>query len=59
MPLNYTPVPATFGLLPEPERNPVSFITSSVINASILALILYLGATAVHVLNSTNTNSQN
>ena len=50
MPLNYTPVPATFGLLPEPERNPVSFITSSVINASILALILYLGATARHVL---------
>jgi TonB family protein len=50
MPLDYTPVPATFGLLPEPERNPVSFITSSVINGSILALILYIGATARHVL---------
>ena len=50
MPLDYTPVPATFGLLPEPERNPVSFITSSVINGLILALILYLGATARHVL---------
>jgi TonB family protein len=50
MPLNYTPVPATFGLLPEPERNPVSFITSLVINGSILALILYIGATARHVL---------
>jgi TonB family protein len=50
MPLNYTPVPATFGLLPEPERNPVSFITSSVINGTILALILYIGATAKHVL---------
>ena len=50
MSLDYTPVPATFGLLPEPERNPVSFITSSVINGSILALILYIGATARHVL---------
>jgi TonB family protein len=50
MPLDYTPVPATFGLLPEPERNLVSFITSSVINGSILALILYIGATARHVL---------
>ena len=42
---------ATFGLLPEPERSPASFITSGVINGLILALMLYIGATAKHVID--------
>jgi TonB family protein len=33
-------------MLPEPERSTASFVTSVVINGSILALILYIGATA-------------
>ncbi|MGD0547341.1 MAG: energy transducer TonB [Terracidiphilus sp.] len=37
---------ATFGLLPDPERSPGSFITSIVINGLALALLLLLGATA-------------
>jgi TonB family protein len=38
------PIQATFGLLPEPERKPGSFITSMVINGLMLALFLYIGA---------------
>jgi TonB family protein len=34
------------GLLPEPERSPGSFIASTVINGLMLALMLYIGATA-------------
>ena len=45
------PVRATFGLLPEPERSPGSFITSMVINGLILALMLYIGATAKKVID--------
>ena len=41
---------ATFGLLPEPERNAGSFITSAMINGLILALLLYIGATARQVI---------
>ena len=37
---------ATFGLLPEPERSPASFITSMVINGLMLAVFLYAGAMA-------------
>ena len=37
---------ATFGLLPEPERSPGSFITSIVINGLALLLLFLLGATA-------------
>jgi TonB family protein len=37
---------ATFGLLPQPERNPASVITSTVINGMILITILYVGAMA-------------
>jgi TonB family protein len=37
------PERATFGLLPEPERSPGSFITSMVINGLMLALFLYIG----------------
>jgi TonB family protein len=39
-----------FGLLPEPERSPGSFITSMVINLLMLAAMLYLGARARQVI---------
>lgn len=50
MSLAYTPGRSNFGPLPEPERSTASFVTSAVINGSILALVLYIGATAKHVL---------
>ena len=50
MPLTYTPGRTNFGPLPEPERSTVSFLTSAAVNGSILALVLYIGATARHVL---------
>lgn len=37
---------ATFGLLPEPERSPASFISSMVINGLLLALFILIGAIA-------------
>jgi TonB family protein len=37
-----------FGLLPEPESNPGSFITSCIVNAVILALLLVFGTVAHH-----------
>ncbi len=40
------PVRATFGLLPEPERSPRSFIISMVINGTMLALFILVGALA-------------
>jgi TonB family protein len=46
MPETPNPEQATFGLLPEAERSPGSFLTSAVINGVFLALILILGATA-------------
>ena len=52
MALEYTPGRTNFGLLPEPERNPVSLITSFLVNGTILAVVLYIGATARHVLES-------
>jgi TonB family protein len=39
---------ARFGLLPEPERNPASIVTSFVINGGILVLLLVLGTYAHH-----------
>ncbi len=50
MEMNYTPGRTNFGLLPEAERSTASFVTSSVINGMALALILYIGATAKHVM---------
>ena len=50
MAVNYTPGRTNFGPLPEPERSTASFITSAVVNGTILALILYIGATARHVI---------
>jgi len=50
MSLNYSPGRTNFGLLPEPETSRTSFISSMVINGLILALALYIGATARQVL---------
>ncbi|MDR3737165.1 MAG: hypothetical protein P4L10_16750, partial [Acidobacteriaceae bacterium] len=50
MPVTYTPGRTNFGPLPEPERSTASFITSTVVNGAILGLVLYVGATARHVL---------
>jgi TonB family protein len=46
MPVNYaySPGQTSFGLLPEPERSPVSFITSMVINGLILLTAFYIGS---------------
>ena len=49
MPINRIPVRASFGLLPEPEKSPASFVTSGVINLTALALVIYIGMTAKHV----------
>jgi TonB family protein len=45
------PGQATFGLLPQPERNPASVITSTVINGMILMTVLYVGAMARQTIN--------
>jgi len=50
MPMKYTPGRTNFGPLPEPERSPGSFLTSMVVNGLILAVILYIGATARQVM---------
>ena len=51
MPVKRNPNQATFGLLPEPERSTASFVTSIVINGTILAIMLYIGATAKQVVD--------
>src|ERR1700723_447692 len=51
MPLNYSPGRTNFGLLPEPETSPASFISSMLINGMILLLLLYIGATAKRVID--------
>ena len=50
VPINRRPVPASFGLLPEPEKSPASFITSAAINLTVMALVVYVGMTARHVM---------
>ena len=40
-----------FGLLPEPEKKPGSFLASIVVNGLILCLVLYIGMTAKKVLD--------
>ena len=40
-----------FGLLPEPESNPASFVTSCIINGAILALLIVFGTVAHHELD--------
>src|SRR5580698_4217984 len=40
----YTPGRSNFGLLPEPERNTASFVTSMVVNGLIVLMAIYLGS---------------
>lgn len=47
MQINFSP---GFGLLPEPERNFSSFLTSSAINGAILGALFIVGMTARHVM---------
>jgi hypothetical protein len=51
MRLNDSPGQTALGLLPEPERSPGSFIASMAINGMMLALMLYIGAAAKHVID--------
>ena len=48
----HSPDRKTFGLLPEPERSLGSFIGSIVVNGLILAVLLYIGATAKQVIEA-------
>lgn len=41
---------ARFGLLPEPERNTGSMVTSAAINGAILLIVLYVGSMAHHMI---------
>jgi TonB family protein len=50
MPVNYTPGRTNFGPLPEPERSMASFITSALVNGSILLVMFYIGAAARQVI---------
>jgi TonB family protein len=50
MSTTYSPGRTNFGLLPEPEGRSVGFFASSIVNLTILAVILYVGMTAKHVL---------
>lgn len=50
MPAEQLPIRANFGLLPEPQRSPASFVTSAVVNLTILGLLLYIGMTARHAI---------
>jgi len=52
MQMKYYPDRTTFGLLPEPEGRAGSFFTSLVANGVILALLLYIGATAKKVMDA-------
>jgi hypothetical protein len=49
MSLNYSPN-TNFGLLPEHQSSPASFISSMLINGLVLALLIYIGATARRVI---------
>jgi TonB family protein len=48
---------ARFGLLPEPERNPASIVTSFIINGGIVALALVLGTLAHHEIQARKMES--
>jgi len=48
--MTYSPGQMSFGLLPEPEGRSVSFLTSSLVNVSILGVLLYVGMTAKQVI---------
>lgn len=50
MSVNQYPGRISFGLLPEPEGRSASFITATIINMTILAVALYVGMMAKHVI---------
>ena len=50
MPMTDSPALTNFGLLPEPEGRSVGFITSSLINLTVLGVVLYVGMTAKQVI---------
>ena len=50
MQMTHYPGRMSFGLLPEPEGRSGSFVTAAVINMTILAVILYIGMMAKHVI---------
>jgi TonB family protein len=50
MPMEYTPGRTNFGLLPEPEGRSAGFIASSIINATVLGVVLLVGMTARQVI---------
>lgn len=52
MPVNQLPIRANFGLLPEPQRNAASLMTSAAVNLTILALVFYIGMTAKRVMQA-------
>ena len=52
MTLSRNPIRANFGLLPEPERSAASFVTSAIVNTTILALVIYIGMTAKKVIQA-------
>jgi TonB family protein len=52
MTANQLPIRANFGLLPEPQRSAASFITSAIVNFTALALMLYIGMTARHAIQT-------
>jgi TonB family protein len=50
MPTAYTPGRTNFGLLPEPEGRSIGFITSCIVNGTILGIILIVGSMARQVI---------
>jgi TonB family protein len=46
-----------FGLLPEPESNPASILTSCIINGAVLALLIVFGTVAHHELQARKMES--
>src|ERR1035441_3807937 len=52
MQMNRYPGRMNFGLLPEPDGRSASFITSVTVNIIILAIVLYIGMTAKHVIEA-------
>ena len=51
MPVNPDQGRYSFGLLPEAERSPLSFITSAVVNCTIMGVMIYVGLTAKKVID--------
>ncbi|MGD0346020.1 MAG: TonB family protein [Terracidiphilus sp.] len=50
MSMKYSPGQSTFGLLPEPEGKPVSFVISSIVNTTILVTLILTSMMAKHVI---------